>query len=215
MCHRWPALMALGIVLSVSSFSFADDGGESGADAKSEASTGDESEGDTGKRRDPEGIQGISPFMEIINEGNAAYIARDYATATAKYQEALQKKPNGALGHYMLGQALLAEGKLKEANDAWQSALRFAEKKPALKAKALFVIADLRERQKQWDAAAEAWKAYASYVGANQNARGYPNTPNARLQALDERKELETKYAKVKERIAQREKDAAAKAKKQ
>jgi tetratricopeptide (TPR) repeat protein len=206
MRHGWPGLIALGLILSVSSVSFAGDGDKEEPKKASEA--------DAKARKDPKGIQGISPFMELINQGNAAYIAADYPTAVSKYQEAVQKEPNRAFGHYMLGQAFLADKKLDEANGAWQSALRYAEKDPVLKAKTLLVIADLREQQKRWDDAATAWKAYAEFVGANPNANGYPTTPNERQKALETRKDLETKYAKVKERIAQREKDAAAKAKK-
>ena len=205
MRHCWPAMFAFGLAISVSSLALAAD--EEKTEAKEESQP-------AGKdRKDPKGIQGISPFMERINEGNAAYIARDFPTAIGKYQEALKEEPNRALGHYMLGQAFLADKKLKEADEAWQSALRFAEKKPALKAKVLFVIADLREQQMRWDDAAEAWKAYAQFVGANPNANGYPNTATERQKTVETRKDLEAKYGKVKERIAQREKDAAAKAK--
>lgn len=206
MRHRWSGLVVLGLALSVSSLSFAAE--------EQEADTKEGSKAAGKDRKDPDGIQGISPFMERIIEGNAAYMGRDYAGAIGKYQEALREKPSRALGHYMLGQAFLADGKHKEANEAWQSALRFAEKDPVLKAKALFVLADLRERQERFDDAVEAWKAYAQFVGANPNANGYPNTPIERQKALDTRKDLETKYAKVKERIAQREKDVAEKAKK-
>lgn len=209
MRHRWPGLIAFGLALSFSTLAFAADEekADGKADGKAEAKEQSQPPG-----KDPKGIRGISPFMERINEGNAAYIARDFPTAISKYQEALKQAPNRALGHYMLGQALLADKKVQEADEAWQNALRFAEKDPVMKAKVLFVIADLREQQQRWDDAIEAWKAYAQFVGANPNANGYPNTSTERQKALETRKELETKYAKVKERIAQREKDAAAKA---
>ncbi|MFW5739936.1 MAG: tetratricopeptide repeat protein [Myxococcota bacterium] len=210
MRHRWPGLIALGLALSVSTALAADEDKKSDADKSADK----ESAADTKERKDPKGVQGISPFMELLNEGNAAYIARDYAGAVAKYQEALQKEPSRALGHYMLGQAFLADGKLQEADSAWQSALRYAEKEPVLKAKTLFVIADLRERQGQWEEATQAWQAYAQFVGANPNANGYPATATERQKAIETRKDLAAKYAEVKKRIAQREKDAAAKAKK-
>jgi tetratricopeptide (TPR) repeat protein len=165
-----------------------------------------------GEHKDPKGITGISPFMELVNKGNAAYVARDFATAATTYQEAIQKEPNRALGHYLLGEAYLAAGKMEEANSAWDTALRYVSKDAVMKAKVLFVIADLRERQQRYDDAANAWKEYASFVTENQNAKGYAGTPAERQRAIEKRKDLAEKYSKVKERIEQREKDAAAKA---
>jgi tetratricopeptide (TPR) repeat protein len=203
MRYGWPGLVAFGLILSASSLSFA---GEEAQGAKGSKSA-------TTKRTDPKGITGISPFMELIAKGSASYVARDYATAVSTFQEAIQKAPNRALGHYMLGQAFLADKKPDQADGAWQTALRYAEKDPVLRAKTLFVIADLREQQQRWDDALTAWKAYADYVASEANAKGYPATPADRTRVVEKRKELETKYAKVKERIAQREQDAAAKAK--
>lgn len=196
MRYRWPGLVALGMALSLSSLSFAEDE----ADAK-------ESKSAAKKRTDPKGITGISPFMELIVKGNAAYVARDYATAISTYQEAIQKAPNRALGHYLLGQAFVADKKLDEADGAYHTANRYAEKDPVMRAKALFVIADLREQQQRWDDAQTAWKAYGDFVAATPKANGYPNTPPARLKVIEKRKELEKQYGKVKERIAQREQD--------
>jgi tetratricopeptide (TPR) repeat protein len=202
MRYGWPGLVAFGLILSASSLCFADEGAEGAKESKPAT-----------KRTDPKGITGISPFMELIAKGSASYVARDYATAVTTFQEAIQKAPNRALGHYMLGQAFLADKKPDEADGAWQTALRYAEKDPVLRAKALFVIADLREQQKRWDDALTAWKAYADYVASEAKANGYAATPTDRTRVIEKRKELETKYAKVKERIAQREQDAAAKAK--
>ncbi len=202
MRYGWPGLVAFGLILSASSLCFADEA--EGAKGSKSATT---------KRTDPKGITGISPFMELIAKGSASYVARDFATAVTTFQEAIQKSPNRALGHYMLGQAFLADKKPDEADGAWQTALRYAEKDPVLRAKTLFVIADLREQQQRWDDALTAWKAYADYVASEANAKGYPATPTDRTRVVEKRKELETKYAKVKERIAQREQDAAAKAK--
>lgn len=198
MRYRWPGLVALGMALSLSSLSFAQDE----ADSKGSKSAAK-------KRTDPKGITGISPFMELIVKGNAAYVARDYATAISTYQEAIKKAPNRALGHFLLGQAFVAEKKLDEADGAYHTAHRYAEKDPVMRGKALFVIADLREQQQRWDDAHTAWKAYGDFVAATPKANGYPNTPTARLKAIEKRKELEKQYGKVKERIAQREQDVA------
>ncbi len=203
MRYRTLGLLAFGLALTLSGSAHAADKKEKPKDEKAEHS----------ERKDPKGITGIRPYTELIIKGNAAYVAGDYATATSAYQEATQKTPNNALGHYMLGQAYVANNQLEEAARAWQTALRNAGKKPALKAKVLFVIADLHERQQKFDKAAKAWKAYAGYVAANQSAKGYPASARQRQATLEKRKAMGAQYAKVKERIAQREKDAAAKAK--
>ncbi|HQK20419.1 MAG TPA: hypothetical protein PLJ27_23370, partial [Polyangiaceae bacterium] len=84
MQHGWPLWAALGLMMSVTSISLADD---------TKAQTQD-SKAATTKRRDPKGITGISPFMELIVKGSSAYVARDFPTAISTYQEAIQKTPN-------------------------------------------------------------------------------------------------------------------------
>lgn len=200
MRHCLPGLLVFGLALSLASPALAGDEDKPAKKAE-------------GPRKDPEGITGVSPFQELVNKGNAAYVARDFAGAIARYQEAITKRPNHPLGHYLLGQAYLADNKLSEADSAWQSALRYSDKDPVTRAKVLFVTADLRERQQKWDEAIEAWKAYGQFVGANQNAKGYPATATERQKIVEQRKDLATKYGAVKERIAQRERDAAANAK--
>ena len=203
MQHGWPLWAALGLMMSVTSISLADD---------TKAQTQD-SKAATTKRRDPKGITGISPFMELIVKGSSAYVARDFPTAISTYQGAIQKTPNRPLGHYMLGQAFLADKKIDQAEGAWQTALRYANSDPVVRAKILFVLADLREQQGRWDDAIKAWKAYADFIASEPKAKGYPATPTERIRIIEKRQELEAKYAKVKERIAQREQDVAEKAK--
>jgi len=113
----------------------------------------------------------------------------------------------------MLGQAFLADKKIDQAEGAWQTALRYANSDPVVRAKILFVLADLREQQGRWDDAIKAWKAYADFIASEPKAKGYPATPTERIRIIEKRQELEAKYAKVKERIAQREQDVAEKAK--
>ncbi|HOU92353.1 MAG TPA: tetratricopeptide repeat protein [Polyangiaceae bacterium] len=153
-------------------------------------------------RKDPQGIKGISPYWEAIREGDGAYVARDYPAAIAAFKRAVGLMPQKALAHYRLGQALLASGATAEAEQAYQAALRFAED-PTMKAKALFVLADLRERQRDLPGAAEGWTAYSGPAQA-PGANGYPATATARKAAIARWQETEAGYAKVKERIAAR-----------
>lgn len=156
----------------------------------------------TAVRKDPQGIKGISPYWEAIKEGDGAYVAQDFPAAIAAFKRAVSLMPQKALAHYRLGQALLASGATAEAEQAYQAALRFAED-PTMKAKSLFVLADLRERQRDLDGAAEGWTAYAGPAQA-PGANGYPATAAERKKAIARWQEAEAAYAKVKERIAAR-----------
>src|SRR5215217_106305 len=59
--------------------------------------------GADGVRRDPKGVKGISPYVELINKGDRAYVSRDFDGAIAAYREAIQSEPQNPLGHYRAG----------------------------------------------------------------------------------------------------------------
>lgn len=158
--------------------------------------------------KDPQNQKGISPYWEALKKGDAAYSARDFPAAIAAYKEAVQLEPQNPLGHYRMGQAHLANSEMREAENAYVAALRFSEKQPALRAKVLFVIADLRERQADLSGATERWDAYAKHVQASPEAKGYPASAEARKAAVQRWQETQTQYAAVKERILQREREA-------
>jgi tetratricopeptide (TPR) repeat protein len=169
-----------------------------------------------GPRRDPRGVKGISPFWESIKKGDDALAARDLEGAKAAYQEAIRAEPNNGMGPYRIGEVELAGGHQKEAEASWQVALRFAGENATLKAKVLFVLADLRERQRTLDEATNGWNAYEAHVKAAPTAKSYPATAADRKKRITDWKQLETDYGAVKERIktrlAEAEKKAAASA---
>ncbi len=163
-------------------------------------------------RRDPTGVQGISPFWEAVNKGDRAYLARDLPGAIAAYEQAIKAEPKNPMGHYRLGEAYLAKDMPKDAEDAWTAAVRFADQVPTVKAKALFVLADLAERQKNWNTATERWTAYENFV-KDPKAKGYAATASERKKRIAAWIELEKKSAEVKGRIEKRLKEAEEKAK--
>ena len=165
-------------------------------------------------RRDPQGIKGISPFWESLKKGDDLYVARDFEGAIAAYREAIAKDAQNALGHYRMGEAQLAKGDLQEAEASWVSALRFVGNDGALKAKILFVLADLRERQKSYDDAKERWGAYEQFAQQNAAVKTYPASAADRKKRIDTWKKMLEDYAAVKKRIEQRLKEADEKAKK-
>jgi tetratricopeptide (TPR) repeat protein len=154
--------------------------------------------------KDPQGIKGISPFWEFLKRGDDAYLARNFDAAIDAFQSALAKEPQNPLGHYRLGEALRASGRLDEAEKAWTKALQHAGRDAVLKAKVLFVLADLRERQQNYTEAAKAWAAYGRFVAQNQAANGYPKSAGERKQRNEDYQRLVEQYVAVKARIEKR-----------
>src|SRR6185437_10045462 len=181
-----------------------------------------------GVRHDPANKTGISPYMELVVKGQAAYVARDLPGAIAAFQEAIKEKPDEMLAFYRLGEAEQESGKLDDADKAWEAALskrctqgqgcERGKGADDLKAKVMFNFAFLRERQQKWAAAKDAWQAYAAFLQGNSKIHGYPATAADRIKMIDRRVQLEIDYGKVKERIAARiaekEKEARENAKK-
>jgi len=163
---------------------------------------------ETGPKKDPKGIKGISPFWEAIKKGDDALAARDVEGAKTAYQEAIRGEPQNAMGHYRMGEAELTKGNLKEAEGFWQSALRFVGENAGLKAKVLFVLADLKERQRSLDEATNGWNAYEGHSKASPTAKTYPATPVDRKKRVEDWKKLEVDYGAVKIRIKQRLEEA-------
>lgn len=155
-------------------------------------------------RRDPAGQTGISPYQEQISKGQASFVARDLPGAVTAFQDAIKLDPERMVGFYRLGEAMLESGKMDEAATAWKTALG-KKGSEELNARVLFCLADLQERQKNWQAAKDAWAAYASFLTAHPKANGYANTSTERQKQADRRMKDEKDYASVKERIQTRE----------
>lgn len=154
-------------------------------------------------RRDPEGKTGISPYMEMIAKGEAAFVARDFGSAVTSFQEAIKLDGQKMLGFYRLGEAQLAAGKPDEADATWQAGIG-KKGTEELNAKLLFVIADLRERQAKIQQAKDQWASYGAFV-TGKSGVFYPATPVERQKQADRRMKDEKDYGAVKERIAKRE----------
>jgi tetratricopeptide (TPR) repeat protein len=149
---------------------------------------------------------GGGKYREACKEGNSKYAARDFPAAIAAYQKAIEVDPNNGLGHYFLGEAQEAAGNLVEAEAAWNRASLATDKDPALRARVLFCLADLKERQKKWDDARAAWQVYFDWASKYPNAGAFPGSAQSRQQAIDAAKKQEAAYAVVRQRIADTQK---------
>jgi tetratricopeptide (TPR) repeat protein len=163
---------------------------------------------DGGTRYDPDNVTAISQYMETLFRAMEKYGTKDYTGAIDLTKKAIQLNPRNPLGPYLLGEEYLATGNLGEAEAAFLQAQELSDSKnPALRAKVLFAVADLYERQRKLDKALAAWKAYEEHAGKFPDAGSFPASAAGRIKAIEKYNELESKYVAVRERIAA-EKDA-------
>ena len=169
---------------------------------------GDGSTGGAGGKKKPQDDAASSAgpsraYRDACTAGNAKYATRDFRGATADYRTAIESDPKNPLAFYLLGEAQLADGNMTEAEAAWNRAsLEASEKEPALRAKILFVLADLKERQKKWEEARAAWQVYLDWASKYPNARAFPASAQSRQQVIDTYQKLDHAYAVVRQRIA-------------
>jgi predicted Zn-dependent protease len=152
--------------------------------------------------RDPSNVTGLSQAMELIADGNDKLVARDAPGALESYRRAIKLQPKNPLGHLMLGQALVTTNALPEAEASFRAGDAVADSAPAIKARLLFSMADLKERQKKLEDAKAAWQRYADYVSKRETI-GFASTATARIAAIDEVLKQEKAYEIVRQRIAE------------
>jgi tetratricopeptide (TPR) repeat protein len=168
----------------------------------------------TGEAKEANAVQGKGPFWESVTAGVALFLSRDFDGAIAKYREALTHSPKNPLGHYRLGEALRDKGELADAAASFDTALRFSAPNARLRAQVLFVQADVAERQKNLSAAEQKWTEYIAFANANSKVRTYKASAEERKKRVLEAKQREADAAPVRERIKQREAEAASGGKK-
>ena len=156
----------------------------------------------------PRVVGGVGPFWDGIRKGDAAYAARDFEGSIAAYREAIEKEAKNPMGHYRLGEAQIAKGDLGEAEQSWQTGLRFAGRDERMRSKLLFRLADLRERQKNYDEADGRWKEYGQHAQSQPEGKGFAGTATERQKRIAEWKQIMADSALVKERIEKRVKEA-------
>ena len=177
------------------------------ADKKPTKKSGAKSGASGGPRKDPKGIQGVAPYQEALGRGHAMIAARDLPSAIAAYQDAITQDPENPSGHYFLGAARVMKNELSEGTTSFESAVRLAGKSDEIQAKALFQLADIKERQDKLDDAKKAWDTYIAFVEAHPKAKGYPQSGAERIKAADKRLAIVKSAAEVKARIEKRLKE--------
>jgi tetratricopeptide (TPR) repeat protein len=142
-------------------------------------------------------------YIKACEQGAGKYAARDFPGAIDQFRKAIELNPKHPLGYYLLGEAQLAAGSLSEAEAAWNRALsESGEQDPTMRARVLFVIADLKERQKKWDEARTAWQAYLDWAARFPSAGAFPASGQSRQQVIDNMTKQDKSYDVVRQRIA-------------
>ncbi len=142
-------------------------------------------------------------FASACSQANAKYASRDFDAAIDLYRKATEMSPHQAMGYYLLGEAQLAAGKLDDAEASWtRAAAETDEKDPSMRARVLFVSADLKEREKKWEDAKAAWQVYLDWAQRYPNATVFPATAHSRQQAMDTMIKQDRADQIVRERIA-------------
>jgi tetratricopeptide (TPR) repeat protein len=149
------------------------------------------------------GASASAGYANLCSQGNAKYASRDFPGAIEVYRKAIELSPHQGLGHYLLGEAQLAAGNLPEAEASWtRASLEAGEKDPALQARVLFCLADLKERQKKWEDAKAAWQTYLDWAKHYQKAGAFPASATSRQQVMDNLIKQDKVDEVVRQRIA-------------
>jgi tetratricopeptide (TPR) repeat protein len=151
--------------------------------------------------RDPRGIKGISPVWEAIAAGDAAIVAHDVDKAIKNYEAAVKADSGSAIAHYRLGEARALKAQLNEAQGSFEMAVKVGDRDADTKAKAMFALATLAERQNKLTEAREGWKRYQEYVAKHGELKAFPGSASERLKRLDAQEQVSKDSALVKERI--------------
>jgi tetratricopeptide (TPR) repeat protein len=189
------------VLALVSVQAVADGTDSSGSGTKSTSGTSSTSK----KKKDDASSDSSSSggFKPAVQDGSAKYAARDFPGAIAAFQKAIEADPKNPLGQYLLGEAQLAANNMTEAEAAWtRASLEATDKDPALRAKILFVIADLKERQHKWDDAKAAWQVYLDWAAKYPEAKAFTGSGQSRQQMIDAMSKQDKAYVVVRQRIA-------------
>jgi tetratricopeptide (TPR) repeat protein len=193
--RRFTASLLVALLCAAPAFALADGAGGSGGAGGTKKKNADDSSADASS--------GKSAFKTAALDGSTKYAARDFPGAIAAFQKAIEADPKNALGHYFLGEAQLASNNLTEAEAAWtRASLEANEKDPALRARILFVLADLKERQKKWDDARAAWQVYLDWAAKYPESKAFTGSGQSRQQMIDAMAKQDKAYQVVRQRIA-------------
>ena len=179
------------------------------ADAKPAPAKGADGKDSRSIDNDADNVRGLSKYMETIVKGAGRFVAKDYPAALDVYRGAIPLSPKNPLAPYLVAETQIAMGSLAEAEASLKQAESLADDRTAaVRAKVLFLTADLKERQKKWDDAKTAWQAYSDFAQKHTEVASVQSA-TSRIQAIDDMLKQDKAYEAVRQRIAQEKGGAA------
>ncbi|MFO0653004.1 MAG: tetratricopeptide repeat protein [Polyangiales bacterium] len=147
-----------------------------------------------------------TPFDAAIMRGATAYHDHNLNAAATAFREAATANARSPLPQLYLGFVAQARGDAATALGAYREAARIAQAEgdDRNRARALAAIANVNESQNHWDDARNTWTEYATFADAHAQV-AFPAVARARSETIGRRGTLETEYAPVRERIAERQ----------
>lgn len=142
-------------------------------------------------------------YMVLLVEGHAAFIVNDHEKALGLYKEAAEKSPKSPKPHYFIGCAERALGNFDAALDSFKTAFLMASDDPWWKGVASMNIAITQESAGRLEKAKSAWKDFKRLAEEKAFLKKYVETADARIEAIDRYIELDKKYEKVRQKIAE------------
>lgn len=143
-------------------------------------------------------------YNERIAEGHRLTKNNELPAALRAYQRALEVRRDDAMATYFVACVQRAQGNLDQALASFQEAARLAgDQDPVLNARALMNIAFVREAQRDFTAAREAWRAYVAFIEGHARVPDYTANARQRLDAITTWEELDQAYEPVRQRIAE------------
>jgi len=156
-------------------------------------------------------------YLDICAQGAKKYADQDYAAAVAAFSKAIAMDSQEPLGHYLRGEAELTAGNFAEAEASYNRALSVSEDASPMHGRVLFVLADLRERQKKrdtvssppshppalaaWDQVKAAWDAYQRWAAEHPSVISFPRSAQTRVRDIDRMLAQDRAYEIVRQRI--------------
>lgn len=178
--RTWAVLVALSLIGSSSWAQRPSESGHSeaadGAHTASPPVAHTDGEAAGPERVDPQGITGISPYRQLINQADAELLARSLDEADAVYRQAVASSPHEPLGHLRMGELALKREKWNEAEESIEAALRFSDGDRRAARQARFLLAVLNESLGKLEDAAKAWQDYQA-LSNNDASVPTPKTP--------------------------------------
>jgi tetratricopeptide (TPR) repeat protein len=157
-----------------------------------------------GKKKSDTSAAASRDYSRVCAQGNAKYGSHDFDGAIELYRKAIELSPHQALAHYLLGEAQLAAGNFSDAEASWsRGLLETGEKDPVARARFLFVMADIKEREKKWEDAKAAWQTYLDWVSRFPDGGAFfPASALSRQRVIDTMLKQDKSYEVVRQRIA-------------